>query len=208
MSKLQSKRSARTQAGRRPARSGKDQPDSPTPWSQRTMVWAGLGSVLNWAAFPPLDFGWLAWFALIPWLMLIRREELEGKRPYRWLWAAGFAFWLTSVYWLSLPHPATFMGCIAISMALACYPPVFVLLSRTAVHRFKIPLIVAAPVVWAGLEYWRAHFLTGFAFAMLGHTQRAWISLIQVADLGGAYAVGFLVAFVGACLARMIPCGR
>ncbi len=41
--------------------------------------------------------------------------------------------------------------------------------------------------------------------ASLGHTQYRWIELIQVSDLAGAYGVGFVVMFVAACLARMVP---
>ncbi len=46
------------------------------------------------------------------------------------------------------------------------------------------------------------------SMACLGHTQYRWIELIQVSDLAGAYGVSFLVMFVAASLARMIPCRR
>ena len=41
--------------------------------------------------------------------------------------------------------------------------------------------------------------------ALLGHTQVKATSLIQIADLFGAYGVSFLVVFVGACVARSLP---
>jgi apolipoprotein N-acyltransferase len=41
--------------------------------------------------------------------------------------------------------------------------------------------------------------------ALLGHTQEAWIALIQISDLFGAYGVGFVVMLVAACLARAMP---
>ena len=70
----------------------------------------------------------------------------------------------------------------------------------------RVPVIVAAPVVWTGLELARAHLLTGMTMASLGHTQYRWIELIQMSDLAGAFGVSFLVMFVAACLARMLPC--
>ena len=66
-------------------------------------------------------------------------------------------FWLLTIHWLRLPHPALYLGWLALSAYLAIYLPVFVGLSRVAVHRFDLPLWLAAPVVWTGLELARAH---------------------------------------------------
>ena len=65
--------------------------------------------------------------------------------------------------------------------------------------------MLAAPIIWTGLELARAHLLTGMSMASLGHTQYRWIDLIQLSDLAGAYGVSFVVMFVAASLARMIP---
>lgn len=175
------------------------------PKVNSTVGLASLGAVLLWAALPPVDFGPLAWVAPIPWLLLIRRNELEGRRPYRTLWMVGFSFWLAALHWLRLPYWATGIGWIALSFYLAFYLPLFVAIGRTAVHRLHVPSIVAAPVIWTGFELARAHLLTGFTMASLGHTQYRWIDLIQISDLVGFYGVCFLVMFVAACLAAMIP---
>lgn len=126
-------------------------------------------------------------------------------RPYFVLWAVGFLFWMVALHWLRLPHWATGFGWVAMSAYLGCYLPAFIGLSRVAVHRLRIPVILAAPVVWMGLELARGHLLTGFTMASLGHTQYRWIGLIQVSDLAGAYGVGFVVMFVAASVARMLP---
>ena len=42
----------------------------------------------------------------------------------------------------------------------------------------------------------------GFAWYLLGHTQHDFLALIQIADLGGAYAVTFVVAAVNGLLVR------
>jgi apolipoprotein N-acyltransferase len=164
------------------------------------------GAVLLWAALPPLDLGWLGWIAPVPWVMLARRNELAGKHPYRALWLAGSLFWLAAYHWLRLPHPATSIGWVALSIYLALYLPIFVGLVRVATQRLRVPLILAAPIVWTGLEWARAHLLTGITLGSLGHTQYRWIALIQLSDLVGEYGVVFVVMFVAACLARMLPC--
>jgi apolipoprotein N-acyltransferase len=108
-------------------------------------------------------------------------------------------------HWLRLPHWAASFGWIALAFYLSFYLPVFIGLSRVAVHRLRVPVIVAAPVVWTGLELARAHLLSGITMASLGHTQYRWLAMIQVSDLGGAFAVSFLVMFAAACLARWLP---
>lgn len=175
------------------------------PWWQQTFALAALSALLLWAALPPLDLGGLAWVAPVPWLLLVRREQLPGWRPYRALWLVGFGFWLAAVHWLRLPHWATHFGWLALAFYLAFYLPVFIGLSRVAVHQLKVPLIVAAPVVWTGLELARAHLLSGFLMASLAHTQYRWIELIQISDLFGAYGVSFVIMLVAACLAHLWP---
>ena len=157
------------------------------------------------AALPPLGWWPLAWLAPVPWVILIRRRELPGRRSYLSLWLAGAVFWLSVMYWLTLPYPLMFIGWIALSSYLACYLPLFVALSRVAVHRLGISVVIAAPAVWCGLELMQAHFLTGFSVAGLGQSQYRWTSLIQIADLTGVYGVSFLVMLGAACLARFWP---
>ena len=176
-------------------------------WWQSTLAVALFGQLLLWAAFPPLDLAPLAWLAPVPWIWLVRRSELNGKRPYLALWFASFLFHLAAFYWVTLPHWATSFGLVALAFYLALYFPAFIGLSRVAVQRLRLPVIVAAPVVWIGLEFAKAHLLTGFNMAALGHTQYRWPQVIQISDLAGGYGVSFLIIFVAACLARVLPVG-
>ncbi len=180
------------------------------PLLRSTFGIAVIGSLLVWAALPPLGLGPLGWIAPVPWLILVRLEALPGRRPYRALWLAGLVLWLLAAHWLRLPHPATILGWIALSAYLACYLPVFVGLTRVAVHRLRVPLWIAAPVVWTGLELARAHLLTGFLMASLSHSQVHWPAVIQVSDLVGQYGVDFAMMLVAASVAgvfRISDCG-
>jgi apolipoprotein N-acyltransferase len=158
-----------------------------------------------WAAFPPIEWTWLAWFAPIFWISLIRSKELGGRRPYRAIWLAGSVHWLAMLQGVRLAHPLNHVGWVALSLYLAAYLPCFVALSRIAVQRFRVSVVLAAPLVWTGLELLRGRLLTGFSFGMLAHTQVEWTHLIQISDLFGAYGVSFVVLLVAACVTRMLP---
>ncbi len=205
---------------RKPRGKGRTTPIPPRvlAWYRSTFGQALIGAVLLWTAMPPLDSwlglpplnNWLgtwplAWIAPVWWVGLVRREKLPGRRPYLALWLAGFLFWLAALYWLCLPHWATSFGWLAVGFYDAFYLPVFIGLGRVAVHKCRVPAILAAPVVWTGLELARGHLLTGFTMASLGHTQYRWLQLIQISDLVGAYGVSFAVMFGASCLAQMIP---
>jgi apolipoprotein N-acyltransferase len=72
-----------------------------------------------------------------------------------------------------------------------------------------IPVILAAPVVWCGLEWFRKNwFLGGFALGSLEHTQFENTTIIQVADICGEYGVGMLIVFVGTSIGRLLPLPR
>ena len=164
-----------------------------------------VGAALWWAALPPLELGPLAWIAPVSWLLLVRRNELAGKRPYRALWLAGFLLCLANFHWLRFPHWATIGVWIGVTAVGGSHLPVFVWLGRVAVHRLRVPLCIVAPVTLVAIELLAQLAMPGSMMCSLAHTQYRWITLIQASDLAGAYGISFLVMFVAACLARMIP---
>ena len=183
-------------------------PAAATFWRSPTLWLALAGSLLLWAAFPPLDLWPLAWLAPLPWLWLILLPALPGKRPYLAIWLAGFVHWLVVLQGIRLAHPALYGGWLALAWYLAFYLPAFIGLSRVAVHRLRIPIVLAAPVVWVGLELVRGHLITGFSLALLAHTQVRWPMLLQIADLAGAYAVSFVIMTAAAAVAHVVPIER
>lgn len=167
-------------------------------WLGRTWPAAAAGALLMWMAQPPLDWGWIGWIALAPWIELIARPQWTGARPRLAIWCGGFAFWVAALQWMIWLHPAAWIGWAALAAYLAFYPWAFVLGSRWAVQRCGAPLWLAAPAFWVALEFARAHFLTGFTFCSLAYTQYRYPLAIQVSDLGGFYALSLFMALCAA----------
>ncbi|MFQ5731403.1 MAG: apolipoprotein N-acyltransferase [Planctomycetaceae bacterium] len=178
--------------------------DNPQAGGKGPWIVSGATAALLWASFMPLDWGPLAWVALVPLLLLVRIPERT-----RWMYAAtacGGVLWMVAcLQWMRLGDPTMYAAWLALGTYCGLYVPVFVAVARTAVHRFRVPFTLAVPAVWVGLEFIRAHFLTGFSWYYLGHTQYAWLELIQISDLVGAYGVSFLVAMTAAVLAGLVP---
>ncbi len=183
-------------------------PVAKSPWGW--LAWNGsfvpalASGLLLWAAFPPLGWWLLGWIAPLGWLLLISRKRLPGWRPYLAIWLAGALHWAAVMEGVRLAHPALYLGWLSMSVYLGIYPVLFVGLTRVAVYRLGISVVAAAPIVWTGLELARGYAITGFSMGLLSHTQFRQVVLIQIADLGGAYALSFAMMFVAACLARCL----
>ncbi len=157
-------------------------------------------------SLPNLEFWPLAWVALVPLLLAI-----EGCGPAdaaRLGFAAGLVHAATIIYWVAytmhtyggLPWVAGVAVMFVLAAYLALYPAAWAVgLASVAGRRRSaggpLPLatlLLAAPL-WVALEWLRSWLLTGFPWMLLGYSQYRQLPVIQVADLGGVYAVSFLV---------------
>lgn len=152
---------------------------------------AAIGSaVFFWLAFPPVDRGVLGWFALAPFFSLVRRDD-RAWRVYLASWIGGLVFGLLSMSWVAY---ADVPGMFWMALFMSIWWPLTLLPTRLAVRKLRVPLFVAGPITWVGMEYLRAHILSGFPWYYLAHTQYAYLAFIQVCDLAGAWGLSLLMA--------------
>jgi len=156
-------------------------------------------AVLLWLCFPLPDAGWLAWVALVPWVVVVLRARTNAVVWATWpIW---MGWWVVMMAWLRFATP---LGWIALCVYLSLYFPVAALLLRFLSRRHGLPAVVSLPVVWVGLEYVRSRAFTGFGWFLLGHTQHARVTIIQVADLVGVAGVSVLVAAVNGLVVDLL----
>ncbi len=90
---------------------------------------------------------------------------------------------------------ALFQGATLIPVALA---------ARLAWRRWRLPLTVGWPLVWVGGEYLRTLGLVGIPLGSLAGTCWEQLPLIQVAELGGIFALSLPIAAVQGLVADLI----
>lgn len=163
-----------------------------------------LSGLLMWLCFTPVNASPLAWVALVPLLLLVRMDERTHWMKLS-IYLGGLASQFAILQWMRLGDPTMYIAWTALSVYLALYPVAFVVISRIAVHRWSIPLAIATPIIWTGLEFLRAHLMTGFAWYFLAHSQYRWLELIQISDIFGAYGVSFVIVMSSAALSLMVP---
>lgn len=166
--------------------------------------WAGATSgLLLWASFPPADWGWLAWGALVP-LFLLVLSDRPAWSIYLGAWTGGLVFWVPAIQWLRLTDASAWLGWLVMALVLSLFWPAFLFLSRWSCRKHRLPLMVGAPVAWIALEYVRAHIFSGFPWYYLAHSQHAFLPVIQVSDLTGSLGVSLALAVVNAWLVDLI----
>ncbi len=160
-------------------------------------------ALLLYLCFFPVAWGWLAWGALVP-LLLLARSRMRPVTIYTFALLAGLAFYWPVLQWMRVADAAMYYAWGFLATYCALYFPVALFFIRYLDRRTPLPLVVSAPVVWTALEYLRCEFGTGFSWYLLGHTQHDQLHVIQIADLAGAFGVSFLVVTVNAVLAEAL----
>jgi apolipoprotein N-acyltransferase len=174
-------------------------PSRPLPRVRLLLLAALTTAGLLWLCYFPVDCGWLAWFALVPFLALVR-STARPRWVYLCAWVGGLAFYFPALQWMRVADPRMYITWMFVAVTCSLYFPIALRIIRFLDRRTALPLVLTLPVVWTALEYFRGWFLTGFSWYLLGHTQHDFLPIIQFADLTGAYGVTFLVAAVNAVL--------
>ncbi|MFW5868315.1 MAG: hypothetical protein ACOCX2_10895, partial [Armatimonadota bacterium] len=162
---------------------------------------AVLAGVMLFAAFPPLDLGPVAWFALIPFFFALTQVRPGGAAvlgaifgfTFLGLYASfmldfGFLAWFASVGFQAL-----FFGLFGLIAAMC----------NKSGHPGLRALATAG--AWTLVEMLRGGIGgLGFTVGNLGYTQHDQLPLIQAASMMGHFGIGFLMAFVNAAVAQAV----
>lgn len=189
-------------------------------WGWRAVA-AGTSALLLASSFPPMELAEAAWVAFIPLLVISR--SCGPRESFRWGFLSGLVFWALTIDWLlqlsryGTPLPIVVLAWLALAAYCALYTGAFLMVVSAlwkpeqpfAVDRSRpaarypeaILRVLLIPMIWVGFEYIRSTILTGFAWNSLGVSQYRYISIIQVAECGGVYAVSFLVILLNSALA-------
>jgi len=166
----------------------------------------------NWIspAFRPWT-GWVAWFGLVP--LLVAMEGLPPRRAALFGWLAGFASFMSTLYWIlniEPVHPWNLPGLALVALVLGGYWGLWAAMSARAgkagvtdalsARADPRAISLVAPAAWAGLELLRGRFFTGFPWAVLGTSQWDLPPVFLSARFVGAAGVSMVVVGLNVAL--------
>ncbi len=165
-------------------------------------------------AFPTGDWSLLAWVWLVPTLVSASERSPRGALADGWL--AGLSFFIVLLRWLdhtfesysAIPWPLTWLPI----GALAAYCGLYVGVVSATVSWLGSRLgrgwgLATAPGLWVAGEWIRGWLMGGFPWGLLGYSQHRGLAVIQIAEIGGVYAVSLVIVAVNAALASWCVLG-
>ncbi|NUS83342.1 MAG: apolipoprotein N-acyltransferase [Streptomyces sp.] len=173
-----------------------------SPWTRG--VAAVLAGALPALTFPEPSLWWLAYAALVPWILLApsaptgRRAALDG-------WLGGAGFLLAVHHWL-MPSLHVFIVVLAALLGLLWLP--WGWLVRRLLHGRPGPgraaaALVLLPSAWLMAELVRSWQYLGGPWGLLGASQWQVPPALRVASVGGVWLVSFLIVLVNVALALL-----
>jgi len=152
---------------------------------------------------------WGIYIALIPLLWVT--VDASPKRALLLGWLAGSTGFFISMNWVAntvhtyggLSYWVAYPVALLLAAYLGFYTGLFALGARFLFAR-RIPLVLAAPILWVALEYLRTHALTGMPWNPLALAATDATRIIQLADVTGIFGVSWYIVTVNVCLFVMI----
>ncbi|HBF84223.1 MAG TPA: apolipoprotein N-acyltransferase [Streptomyces sp.] len=164
-----------------------------------------LAGALPALAFPAPSLWWLAYLALVPWLLLIRSAD-SGRRAALDGWLGGTGFMLAVHHWL-MPSLHVFIVVLAALLGLL-WAPWGLLVSRVLGGAPSLGRSVAAVAVvpsgWLMIELVRSWEGLGGPWGLLGASQWEFAPALRTASVGGVWLVSLLVVAVNTAVAQLV----
>ena len=182
-------------------------------------VWRGLANPFRYAsllagalpvlALPSPNLEFLAWFGLVPGLLLARAAPSAREAGVRgWWFGAGFI--LAAHYWLA-PNIGPALLLVAVVLG-ALWIPVgvstWVLLRPPVTARRALAALLVVPSYWLVVEWIRSWQGFGGPWALLGTSQWQHPAVLALAAVGGVWLVSFAVVAANTGIVILLAAAR
>ena len=191
---------------RRPAEAPLRQYADSGLWIKKIFIQLGLvllSALLFAGSFPNLlienGLPFLAWFAYLPVLLVIRESRLAQCAGWGAIY--GLASYSLFNYWLGAFHPLA--GTIVYSIYIVYLTLVFLFL-KLADILFPRRAYLVQWLIWLSYEFLKTKGFLGYSYGITGYSQWRVIPLIQIASITGVWGVSALVTFASFALSQAL----
>ncbi|MFQ6032461.1 MAG: apolipoprotein N-acyltransferase [Candidatus Zixiibacteriota bacterium] len=147
-----------------------------------------LSAFLMSLAYPPLPFGFVIYFALVP--LIFASENKRHSDAFK----IGYLFGLVSnsilLFWIGW---ATVFGAGAAILLLCLYTALLIWFYALVQKKWGASSLFLLPFLWVTMEYVRSLTEISFPWLNLAYTQTYYLNLIQYVSFTGNYAVSFWI---------------
>ncbi len=156
--------------------------------------------------FPKIGYFWLAYVALAPLLIAVRRTRSPLFAAFCGficgaIFLGGALFWLNTLSkWAG---PWVNLAWVVLTIFQAFFIAGFAAAFKYSLNKYRNYGIIAAPLLWAAFEWLRSLGPYGVTGGDLSYSQAGVLPVLQVAFIFGSYGISFLVVLVNEALAEL-----
>src|SRR5580698_4645950 len=174
-------------------------------WSvRRLMLLCGALLVLT---FPDANLEFLAWFGLVPGLVLIVRSPTAREGGVRGWWL-GAGYLIAALYWMA---PEIGPGVLLVA---AVFGVLWVPFGVAAQKLLRPPLswpralaaLVVVPSCWLLTEWLRSWQALGGPWAVFGVSQWQHPAVLALAAVGGVWLISFVLVLTNVAIVLLLTC--
>jgi apolipoprotein N-acyltransferase len=159
-------------------------------------------SLLISVSFPPLDFGFCAWFGLAPLLFALRQRGFVEASFLGFLF--GSLFGIGAHFWTLHIDAIDLLKFVTMLIMFSIYFLVFGIFYKLITGNLESWTLIGGPALWITLEFMRSNmFFLSWPWNLLGHSQHSFLPVIQIADVTGVYGTSFLLVMVNQFLSEV-----
>ena len=169
------------------------------------LIYSILSGILFGLSFQTFNFFVLAWFAFIPLLFCIQKNNLKYSILYGFI--TGITYSLIAFNWMFLfllKNTNSFIDSFIVSIivwtGLTLFFMAWVIILSLTKEKNNLLFIILAASVWTVLEYIRNYYFGSFPINLLGYSQSSFIQIIQFADIFGVYGISFIIILINLLL--------
>jgi apolipoprotein N-acyltransferase len=172
-------------------------------WSVRgAMLLCGALLVL---AFPAVNFEYLAWFGLVPGLVLIVRSPTAREGGIR-AWWLGTGYLIAALYWMA-PEigPAVLLVAAVFGVLWVPFGVAAQKLLRPPLSRPRaLAALVVVPSCWLLTEWLRSWQALGGPWAVFGVSQWQHPAVLALAAVGGVWLISFMLVLSNVAIVLLL----
>ena len=187
------------------------------PRINRSLFHATIGSAVSGllltAANPNVDCAYLAWFALVPWLLCLDGASTSRLRAafvsgvvFAVVYNVGLTYWV-GVCALRILGPArTALGWSLLILSQALFFSIWAIGSEWLYRRGnRVSTLIGIPALWVVVVEWlRQLGPMGLTWGDLAYTQHSVLPVLQVTKITGTWGLSYLIVAANVAIADAV----
>lgn len=171
------------------------------PWID--ILLTALSATFLILTFPKSEMYYLAYVALVPLILIIKRSG--PLKAFIYSLTVGLIFYTQFLWWLlSTEGVNSFNFSLGVFLK-ACYLGFFGLLACYLQRKEPRCNIITFPSIWVIIEFMRSHIsFLSTPWGILGYSQYSVLPVVWISSFAGVYGISFLIVMVNTTIAEII----